>query len=64
MSGEIEDLGRRCLPRYADLSVSEDIQTLVRQVIEHYGRIDILINNARAVIGRDKVPITDLEEGP
>ncbi len=62
VSDEIEDLGHRCLPRYTDLSVSEDIQTLVRQVIEHYGQIDILINNARAVIGLDKVPITELEE--
>ena len=30
--------------------------------MEHYGRIDILINNARAVIGRDKVPVTEVEE--
>ncbi len=35
VSDEIKALGRRCLPRYADLSVSEEIQTLVRQVIEH-----------------------------
>ena len=62
VSDEVEALGRRCLPRYADLGVSDEIQTLVRQVMEHYGRIDILINNARAVIGRDKVPVTDLEE--
>ncbi len=62
VSDEVEVLGRRCLPRYADLGVSDEIQTLVRQVMEHYGRIDILINNARAVIGRDKVPVTELEE--
>ena len=59
---EIEALGGRCLPWYADLGVSGEIQNLVQQVMEHYGRIDILINNARAVIGRDKVPVTDLEE--
>ena len=62
VADEIEALGRRCLPRYADLGVSAEIQALVRQVMDHYGRIDILINNARAVIGRDKVPVTDLEE--
>ena len=62
VADEIKTLGCRCLPRYADLGVSSEIQYLVQQVIEHYGRIDILINNARAVIGRDKVPVTDLEE--
>ena len=62
VSDEVEALGRRCLPQYMDLGVSAEIQTLVRQVMEHYGRIDILINNARAVIGRDKVPVTELEE--
>jgi 3-oxoacyl-[acyl-carrier protein] reductase/meso-butanediol dehydrogenase/(S,S)-butanediol dehydrogenase/diacetyl reductase len=34
----------------------------VQQVREHYGHIDILVNNARAIIGRDKVPITELSE--
>ena len=62
VADEIKTLGSRCLPRYADLGVSSEIQDLVQEVMEHYGRIDILINNARAVIGRDKVPVTDLEE--
>src|SRR5437879_13895968 len=35
---------------------------MVRQVAEHFGHIDILVNNARAIIGRDKVPITELRE--
>ena len=62
VADEIKTLGCRCLSRYADLGVSSEIQDLVQEVMEHYGRIDILINNARAVIGRDKVPVTDLEE--
>jgi 3-oxoacyl-[acyl-carrier protein] reductase/meso-butanediol dehydrogenase/(S,S)-butanediol dehydrogenase/diacetyl reductase len=59
---EIEALGRRCLRVWCDLGESEQIQTMVRQVVEHFGHIDILVNNARAIIGRDKVPITELRE--
>jgi len=59
---EIQALGKRCLPVYTDLGVSAQIQFLVNQVMEHFGKIDILVNNARAVIGQDKVPITELEE--
>lgn len=59
---EVEALGRRCLQVWCDLRDSEQIQAMVRQVAEHFGHIDILVNNARAVIGRDKVPITELRE--
>jgi len=59
---EVEALGRRCQRVWCDLSDSEQIQSMVRQVAEHFGHIDILVNNARAIIGRDKVPITELRE--
>ena len=59
---EVEALGRRCQRVWCDLSDSEQIQAMVRQVAEHFGHIDILVNNARAIIGRDKVPITELRE--
>lgn len=59
---EVHALGRHCLPVYCDLGDSAQIQAMVRQVVEHFGHIDILVNNARAVIGRDKVPITELRE--
>ena len=59
---EVEALGRRCQRVWCDLSDSEQIQAMVRQVAEHFGHIDIMVNNARAIIGRDKVPITELRE--
>ena len=58
---EVEALGRRCLPLYCDLGDGEQIEDLVGQVTSRFGRIDILVNNARAIIGRDKTPVTDLE---
>ena len=62
VSGEIEALDRRSLPVYCDLSDASQIERMVEQVMGHYGRIDILVNNARAIIGRDKVPVTELEQ--
>ena len=59
---EVQALGRRCFTSPCDLGQSDQIQQLVQQVIGHYGRIDILVNNARAIIGRDKVPVTELAE--
>ena len=57
---EVEALGRRCLPVYCDLSVEEQIEGLAGQVRDHFGHIDILVNNARAIIGRDKTSVTEL----
>jgi 3-oxoacyl-[acyl-carrier protein] reductase/meso-butanediol dehydrogenase/(S,S)-butanediol dehydrogenase/diacetyl reductase len=59
---EIQPLGRRCFTSPCDLGQSDQVQRLVQQVVGHYGRIDILVNNARAIIGRDKVPVTELLE--
>jgi NAD(P)-dependent dehydrogenase (short-subunit alcohol dehydrogenase family) len=59
---EIRALGRRCCTISCDLGDRNQVQDLVQQVLGHYGRVDILVNNARAIIGRDKVPITELAE--
>ena len=59
---EVEALGRRCFPVYCDLGEDRQIARLVDEVKERFGRIDILVNNARAVIGRDKTPVTELSK--
>lgn len=59
---EVEALGRRCFTIWCDLTVSEQIEDMARRAAAHYGHIDILVNNARAIIGRDRVPITELRE--
>lgn len=58
---EVSAAGRRAFPVYCDLGDAAQIGLLVEQVMAHYGRIDILVNNARAIIGRDKVPVSELE---
>jgi NAD(P)-dependent dehydrogenase (short-subunit alcohol dehydrogenase family) len=62
VADEIRALGRRCYTNPCDLGDRDQVQGLVQQVLGHYGRVDILVNNARAIIGRDKVPITELSE--
>ena len=59
---EVEALGRRSFKMWCDLTVSGEIEDMARQAAAHYGHIDILVNNARAIIGRDRVPITELRE--
>jgi len=59
---EVEALGRRCLPIWCDLTVTAQIEDLVRRAAERFGRIDILVNNARAIIGRDRMAVTELSE--
>lgn len=58
---EVSAAGRRAFPVYCDLGDAAQIAVMVERVMAHYGRIDILVNNARAIIGRDKLPVTELE---
>jgi 3-oxoacyl-[acyl-carrier protein] reductase/meso-butanediol dehydrogenase/(S,S)-butanediol dehydrogenase/diacetyl reductase len=62
VAAEIGEMGRRCLPLVCDLGQSDQIEQMVSQAVEHFGHIDILVNNARAIIGRDKVPVTELDQ--
>ncbi|MGJ3244466.1 MAG: glucose 1-dehydrogenase [Elainellaceae cyanobacterium] len=43
---KVEAAGRRGFIAQADLSKMEDIQRLVAESIQHFGKLDILINNA------------------
>ena len=62
VSQEVKALGRRAVPIYCDLSAPNEIERLVERTMTEFGRIDILVNNARAIIGRDKVPVTQLDK--
>ncbi len=43
---EIKKMGRKCLPAQAHLGKLEEINQLVKRVLEEFGKIDILVNNA------------------
>ncbi len=43
---QVEDLGRRALPVACDMAQWEQIDRLAEQCFEHFGRCDVLVNNA------------------
>jgi short-subunit dehydrogenase len=46
LASEIQANGGQALPVAADLTRLEDIQSLVKTTLDHYGQIDVLLNNA------------------
>lgn len=48
---EIEATGRRAFAVQCDVSREEDVKHAVEEVLNHYGKIDILLNNAGIAIG-------------
>jgi dehydrogenase/reductase SDR family protein 4 len=43
---EIRKTGKKCLPVAAHVGKTEEINNLVKRVLEEFGKIDILVNNA------------------
>ena len=46
LAGTIRRMGRRALVVQADVAGFDDAQAMVKQVLDEFGRLDILINNA------------------
>ncbi|MDO5112434.1 MAG: SDR family oxidoreductase [Clostridia bacterium] len=49
LKAEIEAAGGECLPIQCDVSVEDQVVKGVQKVIDHFGKIDILINVAGAI---------------
>jgi 3-oxoacyl-[acyl-carrier protein] reductase len=60
-AAEIKAGGGDAIVLQADVSKLEDIQGLFDQTIEHFGRIDILINNAGIRISKNVADIDEAE---
>ncbi|MEZ5231889.1 MAG: SDR family NAD(P)-dependent oxidoreductase [Acidimicrobiia bacterium] len=61
VADEVRALGRRALPVISDVADHAAVQQLARNVLEHFGRVDIVINNAGAARGEDRNPVVDLD---
>lgn len=57
---EVQALGRRALPVVSNVADLESVEALAKQVIDHFGRVDFVINNAGAARAGDRVPVVDL----
>jgi len=61
VADEVRACGRRALPVVSDVSDPAAVDALVEQVMAELGRVDIVINNAGAARGADRVPVVDLD---
>lgn len=61
VADEIRALGRRALPLVCDVSDEAAVDALLARTLAELGRVDILVNNAAASRGGDRVPVVDLQ---
>lgn len=57
----IEDLEQRALPLGLELPDQESIDAAVSRVVDTYGRVDVLVNNAGVNIPRDALEVTEAD---
>lgn len=58
---EIEALGVRGHAVRADVTSEDEVQGAVRETVESFGKIDILVNNATYPRAGDRMPVVDLD---
>ena len=59
---EVRHAGRRALTVSLDVRSAVQITAAVDRALKEFGRLDILVNNAAAPAGADRVPVTELSE--
>jgi NAD(P)-dependent dehydrogenase (short-subunit alcohol dehydrogenase family) len=57
---KVRELGRRALPLVADVTDEDQIAALGGEICAEFGRLDIIVNNAGAAVGNDRVPVFEL----
>ncbi|HEY7676869.1 MAG TPA: SDR family NAD(P)-dependent oxidoreductase [Candidatus Methylomirabilis sp.] len=62
VAAEVRQAGRRAATALMDVRSAGQVQAAVAAALETFGRIDILVNNAAAPPGADRVPVVDLAE--
>ncbi|MGE5596369.1 MAG: SDR family NAD(P)-dependent oxidoreductase [Hyphomicrobiales bacterium] len=60
VADEIRAAGSQAMALVSDISDESAVEELVRQTVAQFGRLDIVVNNAGAARGDDRVPVTEL----
>ena len=50
-ASEVRALGRKALVIEADVASTEQVEKMVKEALDHFGKIDILVNNAGVLAG-------------
>jgi 3-oxoacyl-[acyl-carrier protein] reductase len=61
VADEVRAVGRRALTAVSDVSDLDAVERLATQVMDEFGRVDIVVNNAGAARGDDRKPVVDLD---
>jgi NAD(P)-dependent dehydrogenase (short-subunit alcohol dehydrogenase family) len=58
---QIESYGVRALPLVSNIADQDDVQKMIDATVAEFGRVDIIVNNAAAPYGSDRVAIVDMD---
>lgn len=58
---EVRSVGGRALPVVSDVADAAAVEALAERVMDEFGRVDIVVNNAGAARGEDRRPVVDLD---
>lgn len=62
LAAEVQGLGRRVLTLVGDVSRAADAERFAAEALAHFGRIDVLVNNAAAPHGADRRLLWEVPE--
>lgn len=60
---QIEAFGVSALPIVSNVADQDDVQKMVDATVVEFGRLDIIVNNAAAPYGNDRVSVMDMQAG-
>ena len=61
VADEIRALGRRALPVVSNVTDLASVESLAQRVMDEFGRVDFIVNNAGAARGEDRKAIVDVD---
>lgn len=60
-AGQVESYGVRALPLVSNIADQDDVQKMIDATVAEFGRVDIIVNNAAAPYGSDRVAVVDMD---